>query len=84
MRDRHDREVLDRVDLRLDQEVDVDPDEVGDEEPDAAPGSPSTASDDTGLAAPEPEPLVDGVEQPLDRLEDPVEGGHDERGRGPG
>ena len=69
VRDRNDREVLDRVDLRLDQQGDIDPDHVRDEEPDEAQhrlGRQRTPA----LSLAEPEPLVDGVEEPIDRLQE--------------
>ncbi len=77
VRHRHDREMLDRIDLRLDQQVDAEADDVGDEEPDEAQHR-LDRHRPPAVAAAEAQPLIDGVEQPLHAVEQPAEEGQDQ------
>ena len=93
-RDRDHREMLDRVDLRLDQQGDEEPEHVGDQEP-GHPQDRLARQRRASLAPSEPQPLIDRVEHPLDRLDHPREDLHhqpeqarqkvrDQRSPGPG
>ena len=70
-------DVLERIQLGLDQQVHAEANDVGDEEPDDAQG-PLGHEHHAALAAAEPQPFVDGIQQPLDQLHEAAEEVDDE------
>ena len=78
MRDRHDREMLDGVDLRLDEQVHVDAKQVRREEPDERERA-LHRERQRRLPVLERQPLVDRVDAALDALDEDAEDVDDER-----
>ena len=77
VRHRHDRKMLDRIELRFGQQVDAEAHDVGDEEP-HEPQRRLDHQPPSAVAAAEAQPFIDGVEQPLHTVEQPAEEGQDQ------
>ncbi len=76
MGDRDDGEVLDRIELRLDQEGHAKPHEPVDHRPERG-GHRLDREREARFASPKPQLLVDGVEHALDEIDRPLKHVHD-------